>query len=202
LTATRIPSAWVAQGYGIPDVCSRHGAVAVQRKRVTFVSTPPGWSYPLLLFGIIPFMVVAALTRKSVTAAGWPFCARCKQTRTVLLGIGFALLVLCIVGLTVSIALASGGPAGARSGPGVLGVLAIVMLAFVGGLLFVLAGTYQFLANAHVSRDGMWVQIARAHPRFAQQVTANVVAAGSVGYAVPDARRTPGPPENRDRPHP
>src|SRR6185436_15165607 len=90
VTRAHIPSHWVAVGYGVPEVCTRHGQPAVERKKVTVVSRPPGWSYALLLARAIPFAIVATAVRKTVKAPVWPFCPECKRirTRNLLIGLG------------------------------------------------------------------------------------------------------------------
>src|SRR3954468_12509908 len=100
----RIPAQFVATGWGTPTVCTRHGEPAVEQKRVTFISRNPGWSYLLLLVGVIVFVIVAAVIRKTVVAESWPFCARCaeerKRGRTIGLGIAAAgVVAIALVGV-------------------------------------------------------------------------------------------------------
>jgi hypothetical protein len=173
-TSTRIPAAWVAHGYGVPNMCSRHGEPAIVRRPVTFISAPPPWSYPLFLLGVIPFLVVVAITRRSVTAAAWPFCVRCRRRRISLITMGSVLFAWCVVELILAISLAASGRGGSSAAAIVVALLTTGMSVFISALIITLAGTYQLIAAAELSRKGAWVQLRHAHPEFAQRAAAAV----------------------------
>jgi hypothetical protein len=69
----RVPTALVHSG-AAPPVCARHGAPGSAQKRTTFVSQPPGWSYVLLLVGVVAFFIVTLVIRKTAVAPAWPYC--------------------------------------------------------------------------------------------------------------------------------
>jgi hypothetical protein len=163
----QIPSSWVAAGYGVPDVCSRHGQPAVERKKVTIISRPPAWSYFLILAGVIIFAIVAMAIRKTVKAPAWPFCEQCRRLRSRLLGIGFGILALAVLGFVGSTVLASSED---TAGVGVLGVL-LAFLALVASMIVLGRSTAQSIANAQVTQDGNWVLLTNASPAFAGRVS-------------------------------
>ena len=72
---------WVLAGYGVPQVCARHGQPAAGVK-TQFRSRTPGWAYALLALGVVPYLVAFYATRKTIFAPSWPFCAQCKALRT------------------------------------------------------------------------------------------------------------------------
>ena len=62
---------WVAAGQGLPDVCAAHGNPVVIRKQTRIESTPPGWVWVLLPFGLLIFFIVRAVLRKAIIAPNW-----------------------------------------------------------------------------------------------------------------------------------
>jgi len=76
-----IPAPLVASGQGLPSVCGRHGEPADRHRRVVFRSTPPPWTYLLILLGVVLFAIVATVLEKRVKAPAWPFCPRCGSLR-------------------------------------------------------------------------------------------------------------------------
>src|SRR5439155_4850271 len=122
---------------------------------------------------LIVFVIVAMLLRKDVTAPNWPFCARCRQLRTRRLLVGLGLLVLSVVMFVVSFALASGARSGTREWGVPVGLL-VAWVSFLVGMVIALRSALPNIAGAQVSRDGMWVLVPRAHPRFTERVTTAV----------------------------
>ncbi len=163
---TVLPANWVAAGYAVPQVCARHGEPAAEGVRTRFQSRPPSWSYVLLILGALPFLIVAYSVRKTVYAPSWPFCAQCKALRTRLLVIG------CVT-LVAGAALFAGGvvaSGGATDGNSVGGLLLLVgLFVAIAGLVVMGLSGRTALARARVSQDGVWVEVLKPDPRFAQQ---------------------------------
>ena len=168
----RIPAQFVATGWGIPTVCARHGEPAVVRKRAAFISRNPGWSYALVLAGVIVFVMVAAAIRKTVVARAWPFCARCNKESRHDVTAGLGLLAAGVVAFALTGVLPS-----EASGPVVF--LGIVLL-LVGFIVAVRGGNRALRANGHVVDGGRTVQFNRAHEAFAAQVAAAQQAAAQL----------------------
>ena len=172
----RIPAQFVATGRGLPTVCTRHGEPAVERRRVTFISRNPGWSYVLLLAGVIVFVIVASAIRKTVVAAAWPFCARCTEERKRGLSIGLGVMAAGVVAIALIAVL-----------PDDTGVLAV----FLGALLLLIGyivaarGGWTMRANGHVADRGQTVQFDRAHEAFAAQAAAAQQAAAQYAATPP-----------------
>jgi hypothetical protein len=160
----RVPAQFVATGWGTPTVCTRHGEPAVEQKRVTFISRNPGWSYILLLVGVIVFVIVAAAIRKTVTAEAWPFCARCNEERKRGLTVGLGLVAAGVV----AIALVGVLP----DGPGSLSVLLGILLLVVGFVVAARGGNRALRAGGHVVDRGQTVQFDKADEAFAAQAGA------------------------------
>jgi hypothetical protein len=66
--AVAIPAPLVVSDQGLPRVCVRHGEPADRHKRVLFRSKTPGWTYLLIVLGVIVFAIVAAVMQKRVKA--------------------------------------------------------------------------------------------------------------------------------------
>ena len=173
----RIPAQFVATGWGTPTVCTRHGEPAVEQKRVNFISRTPGWSYFLLLAGVIVFVIVASAIRKTVTAAAWPFCARCNEERKRGLTIGLGFVAAGVVALALIAVLPS------SSGP--LALMLGIVLLLVGYVVAMRGGSRTMRANGHVVDRGQTVQFDRAHEAFAAQAAAARQAAAQYPAAQP-----------------
>src|SRR2546421_475849 len=168
----QIPANWVAAGHGVPDVCSRHGEPAQDRKRVRFISKPPQWSYVLIVVGLIVFVIVAAALRKSVWAPAWPFCPRCREYRKKMVSIGLAIVGLAIVMFIGAIVVGSSNPSSDTAGSlAALGVL-FAIFAFIAGLAVAVRAAPPAVAGGQVSQDGAWLLLPRAHEEFARRVQA------------------------------
>ncbi|HZO65948.1 MAG TPA: hypothetical protein VFB74_13170 [Kribbellaceae bacterium] len=184
-----IPSHLISAGEGIPQVCSRHGEQATQQRKVTFRSLAPSWTYLLIPFGLLLFLIVAFAVKKRVTAPAWPFCDRCRRLPTIRLLIGLGLVVIALAVLFGSFELTADA-----SVPGPLFLLIIVAL--FAGLVTAGYATRGAVARGRVSNDGTTVAFRRPHPRFAEQVTAlhqQAVAAqqGGAGQYTAEAQRLP-----------
>lgn len=158
-----IPANFVQTGWGTPSVCSRHGEPAVQTTKLRFISKPPPWAYILILAGVIVFVIVAAATRKTVQNQAWPFCARCKKQRAVGLTVGLSLVVVGLILWMVGV--------GAQSDAAGVGFLIGLLVFFAGALVAARSGR-SALAGGVVTRDGQWVQFAKASEAFAGQAGA------------------------------
>ena len=160
----RIPAQFVATGWGTPTVCTRHGEPAVEQKRVNFVSRTPGWSYVLLLAGVIVFVIVAAAIRKTVTASAWPFCARCGEERKRGLTVGLGIVAAGVLAFALVAVLPEDS--------GALAILLGIVLLLVGYIIAMRGGSRTMRANGHVTDGGQTVQFDRAHEAFAAQAFA------------------------------
>ncbi len=128
----QLPASWLDAGYGIPSCCVRHGNPAATARKVQFISRPPAWAYLLLIAGVLPFLIVSLVMRKTATPQAWPFCAQCQSQRAKGLGIGFGLLVLSVVLFIVPFVVAGDS---AELGP--IGLLfPLSLFVFFAGLLF------------------------------------------------------------------
>jgi hypothetical protein len=134
----------------------------METKRTRFSSTTPSWTYVLVLAGVIPFFIVAALLRKRVDAPAWPFCARCGADRKRRLMIGLGLVAGGIV-----VALLSGGmlPHDQQG----LGVV-LGLTAGIAGLGISGRAGRAGVAGGVVVSGGREVEFAQMHEVFAEQV--------------------------------
>src|SRR5439155_4000528 len=183
---TQIPANWVAAGHGVPDVCSRHGEPAVDRRRVRFISRPPQWAYILIIFGAIVFVIVAAAMRKTVWAPAWPFCARCREYRKRMAGIGLGIVGLAVVMFIGSIAIGSANSDSDTAGSlAAFGVL-LSIFALIAGLAVAVRAAAPAVAGGQVSQDGAWLLLPPAHEEFARRAQA-IQAGQPAGYAAQQA---------------
>jgi hypothetical protein len=151
----------VTSGVGVPPLCPRHGEAAAIRRRTVFVSRPPGWVYLLLLLCVVPFVVVAVAMRRTLVAAGWPFCARCRRRRRRLYLIAAGLFLL---GMAVII---SSGPIARGRSPW-WGLLVVPgdLIATFGPMIALFLSPPAVIARGHVTRDGRFLQLRKAAPAF------------------------------------
>lgn len=160
-----LPARAVTAG-AVPEVCARHGQPAARRRKTVFRSHTPRWVYILLLFGVLPFAIVAAALQKRVKAPTWPFCADCGRLRTRRLLIGIGLVVLAVAAVVAVSALMP--PNDSSAGPIVL----VFVLLLIAGLGIASTASSAPIASGYVSNDGNTVHVRRAHQRFAEQVAA------------------------------
>lgn len=151
----------------LPMVCAVTGRPAEGWYDETYES-PTGLQYLLLLFGLVPFLIVRAVTRKTskgripVTRATFTVLhdrARRRRRRTVtLLGVGGAAALLGIALLW------SAADAGR-----VLAPLGLVVMAV--GVAIDMSPSF---LSGHVEPSGRWVVLENAHPAFAAAVEEQV----------------------------
>ena len=166
-----IPAPAVTGG-AVPEVCARHGRPAARRRKTVFRSHTPRWVYLLLLFGVLPFAIVAVALQKRVKAPTWPFCADCGRMRTRRLLIGIGLVVLAVAAVVAVSALLPPNDSSAGS------IVLVFVLVLIAGLGVASTASSAPIASGYVSNDGNTVHLRRAHQRFAEQVAA--LLAGSV----------------------
>jgi hypothetical protein len=152
-------------GWRSPTVCARHGKPAVENRFVRFQRRMPPWTYFLVPFGVIPFLIAFNVVQKFVEVQAWPFCARCRLERK--------------KNILVSVCLMVGGifiPAPVAGGLGVGGdtLLAIILLGlliFIVGAVRMVRGTWRWSTGGFVVQGGRLVEFRKAHERFAAQAT-------------------------------
>ncbi|WBB75614.1 hypothetical protein O7602_08960 [Micromonospora sp. WMMD1128] len=154
---TTVPVAALRQPGGAPSACVRHAAPATRRKSVLFRSTPPTWSFLLILLGVLPFAIVATITQKRITMPNWPFCHACKRLRLrrLLDGIGVALLgFIAVISFSATMPPSSNLTA------------VVVTLSFAGllaGVAFASTSGWATIAAAKLSSDGTSLRLRTAH---------------------------------------
>jgi hypothetical protein len=169
----KISAAAVAAGRHVPDVCVRHGEPAVARPTVTLISKPAPWTYLLILFGVLPWVIVVTMTRKTIVAPAWPWCARCaaERKRALTLGLGGLLVSVALVCVLLTI----GGDAAGFS-------LLFLLTALVAGL-YAARNNAVGISKAFASRDGQWVEAPAAHERFAAEARRLQTPSGQIPVA-------------------
>jgi hypothetical protein len=200
-----IPATWVAAGYGTPTVCARHGEPAQPRAKVRFISRPPAWSYILIIIGAVIFLIVVLATRKTVTAPAWPFCEKCRAMRSRLAMIGWSVAGAAVLLFILAIAVAASSSSDAVGGIAALMFL-LSFLAILAGGVVVGRSAWPAIAGGQVSGDGVWLQVTRPSPAFAQAgaaLQAQAQAAQAVQAAQPPAyQQLPGYPQQQAYPQP
>jgi hypothetical protein len=146
----------------MPNVCTRHGEPAVERRKLKLKTPTPGWAYALLFVGVLPFFLVAGAVGRTMRAPAWPYCARCKPLERTLAWGAAGLFVLTVVLVFA-----------ARFIPE-RGLASLVVLAAFAALItgIVQARRAATVAGAELSPDGVWVEVKGAHQAFAWQVAA------------------------------
>ena len=87
----------------LPKLCAKTGAATETTAGVRLTSAP-GWTWVLILFGIVPFVIVRWLATKSVRGrvpVSQPVPGRARTTRWMLAGVlalGIALLFVALAG--------------------------------------------------------------------------------------------------------
>lgn len=139
----------------LPAVCVLTGQPAQRYQRVTFTYVP-GWTWVLLLFGIIPCLIARWFTAEKIPTA-LPISERARRDyrrrRDLTMATVVAGIALVIVGG------ASQVPGIALAGLGLLLLAALAMLVL--GLWFI---------AVEPAPDPEFLVIRRAHPRFAAAV--------------------------------
>ena len=156
----RIPAGRVAAGQ-LPQVCAKHGHAAIATKSVKIISKPPAWAAVLIILGLLPYLIVVMLLRKTVPAPAWPWCEECASERKTRFSVGFGALglgVLLFIG-----AFASGDSNSSLAGLlGLAGVVALLV-----GIVFAARGGTLPITGAFASKDGQFVEIPKGSDHFA-----------------------------------
>jgi hypothetical protein len=183
----RVPAHFVSSGWGTPTVCVKHGEAAVERKNVRFISPPPGWSYVLVLAGVVVAVIVMLAIRKTVEAKDWPFCEHCRQDRRKGLIIGLGIVAAGVAGLVPAFSIPGDG--------GALLTLLCVLVLVAGYILSIRGGSRVLLGGGRVIDGGQTVQFRKAHEAFAAQATAAQQSAAQHHAAQQAAALQAGPPQ-------
>src|SRR5581483_7985010 len=128
----------------VPQVtlCSRHGQAVAKRVTARLESSPPPWSYVLLILGALPFIIVVLAMARRLRVDGWPVCADCVSLRRKRLALGWlgllAIPALCILGTQIL-------PDESWS---VLVMVAFLVLLFVGTVIVFGLAEYRRIARA------------------------------------------------------
>jgi hypothetical protein len=102
---------------------------------------------------------VAGRLRKEVFAPAWPWCGRCHLTR-----LWRAVLGLVVLGAGAKLALTYGESV---KGPAALVVILVTVSLMIAGWVVFTRSSRGASAGVRVSRDGEWLELPRAHARFA-----------------------------------
>jgi hypothetical protein len=167
--ATNLPAQWVRVGHGIPTVCSRHGRPATRRVAVQFASRLSPWMYLLIAVSFLIYAIVTWATRKTVVANGWPFCLRCRIVRVLQFSTRAA---VCAAGIVAILVVESPGSTRTQLSLTEGLVLVAGLVLFLAGIIAMTRSGWASVARAAVTRDGVWVSVRGAHPRFDAQVRA------------------------------
>lgn len=159
MSGVQVPETWMAQSY-LPPLCARHGVPSTSSLKRTFYSKPPPWSYLLIFFGVVVFVLVVTLTRAKVTG-NVPACVECARERRrfwlMVLAAWIASLAILVLGITFS-----------KAGVTLLGFFAIL-----GAVIVSLLGD-RFRVSGNVSKDRIWVNLKGVHETFAAAVNDGV----------------------------
>jgi hypothetical protein len=155
-----LPAAAVAAGVA-PDRCCRHGQRAVVTRRTTFQSRLPWWTYLTILPGLLVFILVATLVRKTVKAPAWPYCRTCMAQRrrdlTAMWG-AIALVLPAMMGVGWV-----GGLLSTDLGWVGLALMVLVVVGLpVAAVVFGVRGSLERISAAQVSADGQLVSVPEA----------------------------------------
>lgn len=138
----------------LPPVCAMTGDPAEEYVRITFTSTP-GWTWILLLFGILPFLIARAFSKTRVVGLVPMSDAALRRARSFnwivggLFGVGALILVLGMASDLSALAVA-----------GTTAIAAAALIAMIGWAFVWPAGRVA----------GDVVSFSSVDPRFAQEV--------------------------------
>lgn len=147
-----LPARMVVTPGGLPDICPRHGRIAVRQRKVTFASRPPLWAYLFLFLGFVPLLIVALVVRKTLTAPNWSFCDEClarRRSRLIAMGVTAAVMALSLLSARL--------PVVPVLGIGI-GIVVLVVLGFSRG--------WVAIAAADVTRDGQALIVRKPAPGY------------------------------------
>jgi FtsH-binding integral membrane protein len=133
-----------------------------------FVSRLSPWMYLLMIVSFLVYAIVAWATRKVVVANGWPFCSRCRIVRALRFLTAAAVFAAGIVAILVA-----ASPMSTRTQLSLTEGLVLVtgLVLFLVGIIAMTRSGWASVARATVTRDGIWVSVRKAHPRFDAQVS-------------------------------
>lgn len=137
----------------LPPVCAKTGEAADGVARLEFTTTP-SWTWILLLFGILPFLIARGFSRVRVNGLVPMSDSALRRGRI----FGRVVFILFLLGAALLIWGSAAGPAIAWAGIGVL----------LGSLLVVVVGWPFIWPTGQI--DGDWVQLGFVHPRFAREM--------------------------------
>ncbi|MET7420744.1 hypothetical protein [Dactylosporangium sp. NPDC005555] len=146
-------------GAPVPPVCPRHGRHVTKPREMAFLSALAPWMWPVAVLGgrLIYHFVLRALRREVVVPA-WPWCGRCELRFVAPVVAGYATFF-------GSVAVAVYAVEQDPSTPG-YSTIGIALLCAVVGLLVAASSSRTLVAGVRVSRDGLWLEVRRAHPSF------------------------------------
>jgi hypothetical protein len=174
-----VPTSLIPRDGTGPTVCSRHGHRATQMRPHRFSSRPPLWSYPLLLLGILPFVLVTATVRRRVEAPFWPVCASCRTRRRRLRWSGAVLFLGAVTAMGVGVVFS--GPTVdthvavtdtvrfSDPGPAAVGALTALFLVLAGRWALARSGAAA-IARGEVTEKGQYLRFRRPAAAFDEQV--------------------------------
>jgi len=157
----QIPAAQVAAGH-LPQVCAKHGQPATGTKSVKIISKPPAWAAVLIIVGVLPYLIVVMLLRKTVPAPAWPWCEQCTAERKTRLSVGFGVLALGLLLFAGAVALNNDTSA-------LLGLVGFVAL--LAGIIVAARGATLPITGAFASKDGQFVEVPKGSDHFAMALS-------------------------------
>jgi hypothetical protein len=149
-----VPASWAVRGYGVPDVCVRHGLAAAPRR--VGVTVYPAWTWIFLAVGVVPFVLVRYLAGKTIVLPAWPVCDRCRRRRLTALAVSGVLVVLGLVAMVAPFLADGLGPV----------VIMLGLFSFSAGLIAVAWTPWSRALGVRVDEQLVWLTIAHVHPEF------------------------------------
>ena len=165
MAKVQVPAHWVAQNY-LPPICARHGGPATRLVPRRFFTRAPGWSYLLILTGLLIFAIVTLAIRKTVHTA-LPACAQCTRDRRQFIAFAISGWVAVLAIMVVAITFASNA------------IFVVGLVAILAALVFTFAGDY-FRVAGTVNKDLVWVTLKRVDETFAATINSAVRPAAPV----------------------
>jgi hypothetical protein len=160
MSMIRIPAARVAAGH-LPQVCPKHGHATTETKSVKIISKPPAWTAVLIILGVLPYLIVVMLLRKTVPAPAWPWCEECSAERKTRFSIGFGTLALALLVLVGAVAADND-----LTAP----LFLVGMLALIVGIVFAGRGGTLPITGAFASKDGQYVEVPKGSDQFSMML--------------------------------
>jgi hypothetical protein len=135
----------------LPPVCAKTGEAAEGSATIEFTSTP-AWTWILLLFGILPFLIARAFSKTRVRGIVPMSDAALRRARTfnwICAGILVLAAILLVTGFV-------GHPHLLMAG----------LVTLIGALVFLAVGWWFVYPSGQIS--GEWVWLSSVDPRFAE----------------------------------